>query len=599
MGNANKENGDKDISSAELSFKLGSALALLKKDSQAEEYLKMAVGSHIRDKAPISPLAKGTPSYVHLAKHFLGTGRQDIAKDMFEKALFLNSQNMKKSQPLSWNYAIGLAYGASAAYNDAHSTYKRVIKDADELWNAGNYEDYKQLASVVHTLPSCPAVDDRLTDRSRLVQTLRKMNSSDVAIGKVRLLPEEINELEEYEKEDVEEKKEEKEGASVWDDDSEYDDNDDDDDDDDDDDAEHRSSQKLKTWVVKPRKGSRGGAFAGTKDYIQKVVKQQEHMKKHHFVAYEYPQNAFLTQKGGSPTSITAYTMLSNSWPPPRVYVHKLSVKINSSPNISFYQWTDDLTNGSSEDGLLAEANINFSGDTVYDEEEQDSLLKTMRSQNFNDVWSQSMRNIASCFEGSLKAEVRNFVKREKKSKLNEDMPLWRRYHVESGMCRQKTIYGVEMLLGHGNDERLGLLGKAKTRILDIESNVDIEASWGAQQNNTFWRTRDTLVMMIGDALDRSQLELVKNDYISPEGVKEKRLSNRLSWAIQKLTKELCPLLYRKKTEDNIAKKYDKQEKLNFEEFDCDRDKLGYFASELAIATMEYERKVGWVLAYP
>ena len=37
----------------------------------------------------------------------------------------------------------------------------------------------------------------------------------------------------------------------------------------------------------------------------------------------------------------------------------------------------------------------------------------------------------------------------------------------------------------------------------------------------------------------------------------------------------------------------------NFEEFECDQEKLGYFASELAVATMEYERKVGWVLAYP
>ena len=375
---------------------------------------------------------------------------------------------------------------------------------------------------------------------------------------------------------------------------------------------------------MKPRRGSKGGGiFVGTKDQIKKVIEQQEYMKENHFVASEYLDNAFLTRKGGSPTSLTAFTMLSNSWPLPRVYVHKLSVKVNSAPYTTFFQWIEDLTDGSSEDGFLDEVDINVNGNAFDEDEDQDDLLKKMRHQNLNNLWTQSLRNIASCFESSLKAEVRNFVKMEKKmmkmKKKEEEeggeggegkggvqksaaeaaLPLWKKYHAESSMCRQRTIYGVDMIIGHGNEEKLGLLGKAKTRVIDIDRNVDIEYSWKAQENNTIWRTRDTLVMMAGDAVDRSQLELIKNKYIAPDAVVEKKLSNRLSWAIQKLTKELCPLLYKERTEANIAKNYEEKAMTNFEEFECDQEKLGYFASELAVATMEYERKVGWVLAYP
>ncbi|GMH51108.1 hypothetical protein TrRE_jg9084 [Triparma retinervis] len=601
------------VATAQLSFQLGSALTLLGKHSEAEDYFKMAVGAHLRQKVPVSPLFHDTPSYVHLGKQFLTTKREDQAKGMFEKALELNSK-IKNPPPSSpWNFAIGLAYSASNAHNDAQAKYKKVIKRADEAWEGGDSMEYKHLASIVHTLPACPVVDHRVTDRALLALALRKNNATDAAIGKVRLLPEEMEEMEEFEEEDREEEEVEEEEDKEWDIDG-YDDEDEIEDEDRTGTNGPTNDRTLKRWIMKPRRGSRGGGlFVGTKDEIKRVVEQQEYMKENHFVASEYVDDAFLTKKGGSPTSLTAYTLLSNSWPLPRVYVHKLSVKVNSAPKTTFFQWIDDLTDGSSEDGFLDEVDINVSGDAFGEDEDQDDLLKKMRHQNLNNLWAQSLRNIASCFESSLKAEVRSFVKMEKKkvkkNKVKKEeskesvavaaLPLWKKYHAESSMCRQRTIYGVDLIISHGNEEKLGLLGEAKTRVIDIDRNVDIESSWKAQENNTMWRTRDTLVMMAGDAVDRSQLELIKNNYIAPDAVVEKKLSNRLSWAIQKLTKELCPLLYKERTEKNIAKDYEQETETNFEEFECDQEKLGYFASELAVATMEYERKVGWVLAYP
>jgi len=420
-------------------------------------------------------------------------------------------------------------------------------------------------------------------------------------IGGVFLLPEELKKWKEYE-ETKEQDDEEDEDEDVGEDEDEGEGEGEDDD------AYADSgisvadaASKEKSWVVKPNRGTRGGGiFVGQRDRVEELVLGQQHLKKYHYVATEYHDNAFPTGKGGPPTSITAFAMLSSSWPLPRVYVHKSSVRINSAPGTTFQEWTDALTRGSSEQGLLDEAEIKYSGDYIYDEDEQDSMIQKMRQQNFNQVWLQSMRNIATCFESSLKTELRTFAKREKKKEKEKEKALWKKYHAESSMCRQKTIYGVDMILGHGNDERLGLLGPAKTRIVDIDRNVDVEGNWGTQGNNTMTRTREALVMMAGEAMDRSQLELVKNKYITPDQLREKRLSNRISWAVQKLTKELCPALYKKRTEANIAKDYEEgSEEVDFDELDCDQEKLGFFASELALATMEYERKKGWVLAHP
>ena len=121
---------------------------------------------------------------------------------MFEKALELNSKLENPPPSSSWDFAIGLAYSAANAHNDAQAKYKKVLKSADEAWKKGDSSEYKHLASVVHTLPACPVVDHRMTDRTLLALALRKNNATEAAIGKVHLLPEEMEEMEEFEEEE-------------------------------------------------------------------------------------------------------------------------------------------------------------------------------------------------------------------------------------------------------------------------------------------------------------------------------------------------------------------------------------------------------------
>jgi len=142
----NVEEGEGDerrFSTAEISHQLGSAFTLLGEHSEAEEYFKMSVGSYLQRKTPISPLSRGTPSYVHLGKHFLTTGRENQAMAMFQKALEINSNIKASPPPSSWNFAVGMTYAATSAYTDAYNAYSKVVKSADEKRAAGDSEEYK------------------------------------------------------------------------------------------------------------------------------------------------------------------------------------------------------------------------------------------------------------------------------------------------------------------------------------------------------------------------------------------------------------------------------------------------------------------------
>ena len=78
---------------------------------------------------------------------------------------------------------------------------------------------------------------------------------------------------------------------------------------------------------------------------------------------------------------------------------------------------------------------------------------------------------------------------------------------------------------------------------------------------------------------DRVLYKRVSTGDLKPEHLQPK-MSKRLNYCLQFLTKQICPGYTRGDS-------------------DCDLNKLGYYSLELALATFEYERKGDFDLAHP
>ena len=264
-----------------VSSELGAVLSAMGKHSAAEPYFKMAVGADIQSGGPISALPSRTPSYVKLSKLFLMTNRDSAARGMFEKALKLNSELSEPQPEACWNFCIGLSYGASSSHNDAYKFFTKAVKKADESKEKNNGEgelpsnsplEYKHLAAAVHTLPTCPVLDHRLTDRSLFLAALRRSNATEGVVPETFLLPEE---LERFKSEKVEMHEQ----------------------------LEKRppKTKGEKRWLVKPRKGfGGGGIFIGGIERVEKVVEENVSVMKHHYVASEYLNGGGFQFVGGT-----------------------------------------------------------------------------------------------------------------------------------------------------------------------------------------------------------------------------------------------------------------------------------------------------------
>ena len=150
--------------------------------------------------------------------------------------------------------------------------------------------------------------------------------------------------------------------------------------------------------------------------------------------------------------------------------------------------------------------------------------------------------------------------------------------------CRHK-IYGVDILFEYANDRQVGLLGGVpKTYVLEVNRNPGIGRNWNFEPEKKIKKVTDAAFMMASDLKDRIAFRAIAKGEARPENI-AKKTSKRLSWALQFVTKELCPGYKKDKENDNEK---------------CDMDKNGFYALELALATLEHERKgADFELAYP
>jgi len=105
-------------------------------------------------------------------------------------------------------------------------------------------------------------------------------------------------------------------------------------------------------------------------------------------------------------------------------------------------------------------------------------------------------------------------------------------------------------------------------------------------------------MMMAGGWSDMTTLEEVRKGVTKMEGVSNTALAQRLSWAVQQVTSGLCKEMFEKQAEMNqngetVDGSFD------WATYGCDRDKVGLFSTELAVATFEYQRRGGWEMVHP
>ncbi|GMH69049.1 hypothetical protein TL16_g05068 [Triparma laevis f. inornata] len=476
-------------------------------------------------------------SYMNLGRMFLRTRREDEASNLFSTALRLNSEAYPESPISGWTFALGLADAAAGEFGNAHAKLTTSIEVA-ERDSSDDRREYKSLSSAIHALPTCPVVDMRLRDLSLLLNGLRKANETKCMV-KSYFVPEEYHLMKK---------------------------------------ADLESPDGI--WSVR-NKYSDYEFTAPNVSVVKTIAGDKASMSKRHFVASKEisPKKVISTLK--------SYALVSGSWPLPRVYVHSNSttVKDGAKKYDTYGDWVNEMVSGGSDGDEFDDVELNVQGEVVFGEE-KDDLFRQIRERNFEKFWKDNVKNLGRVFESAFEAEVGKWVKKEEK----------------------KVIYGVDYVVYEDEIKKQegfeGFMNPVVTKITGVDNQMkDFEVGWGeaAEREHIVKRSKDFMILMAGSVVDRGMLEMIRTKEITPDRVGERELSQRLSWSVQEVTKLLCPLLYKHKTEKNVKKVYDGEGggEEDFERFGCDQEKLGFLAMELTIATMEWERRRGFELVWP
>ena len=180
------------------------------------------------------------------------------------------------------------------------------------------------------------------------------------------------------------------------------------------------------------------------------------------------------------------------------------------------------------------------------------SILSKIRRRNLSLTWSNSLTQIGSVFASGSARDLRRWEELGKK-KSAPMTDLWKTVRKAREGDRHK-VYGVDLLLtypeiGDGvsgidfdfDGGELGLLlGPLVPHVLEVNRNPGIGKNWYADTDAKIQRTRDIAYLHAMDIKDRATLKRIQDKLIQPQHIQPK-ISKRISWALQFVTKEFCP----------------------------------------------------------
>ena len=221
------------------------------------------------------------------------------------------------------------------------------------------------------------------------------------------------------------------------------------------------------------------------------------------------------------------------------------------------------------------------------------AVLARVRENNFESMWKRTVRDIGTVLGEAAEKEA---GKAAAKTAAGEKPPGggsgwdFRKLHrATSGRC-SANFFLAEVAVSYGGDAAAGLLNPAKGHILEIKQ--ELPARGGEV------RAREATMMVAGGWADREELERVRSGRREVSDGEREELSQRLGWAVQRVTEGMCGELFRVQTEMNKAGKVAGPD-FDWTKYGCDKQKVGVYSMELVVATFEYQRKGGWELAYP
>ena len=507
-----------------------------------------------------------TSSYPSLARLMLRSGREDVAKAMFEQALEA-AQGKEEGGQSAWLFGVGLAHSVSEQHKDGWETMRESFMAAeDSRKKSKSYSEYRVLASAISKLQFCPNVDEVLDDQVQLLHLLRKHNRASGIFPDTFLLPAEWKAFAKANKEI--------------------------------DDAE------SKRWVVKPRYSSNGVGVVVAEGMAEvgRLTRGIGGLPANstHFVVSSYIDNPFLYD--GRAADLKLYAMLSGTWPLSRVYINRRSslVRSNPAPSSSSFSSSHALPPSLSKveppgATFASWATSLLSPPSEYQSQTANALaegiLTTTRTANFDSIWQALSTNVGGVLRLAVQEVQAANAARAVLKKDDKKMAAWKKVYLEGRHCRNK-LYAFDAILAGAAADPL-LKGGAKGWLLDASSVPSVGDDWGggAATEAKAGRVKDTMTMIGGWLADRGALEAVMRKVADPDDI-DVKVSQRLSWSVQEITRVFCPKMYKQKTEANRGRGVGDEES-------CDNEKLGFFAMELSLATLEYERRGGWELAFP